>query len=183
MSKIKNLERQFRTLERKNAALDRLEDKAGCYNDGIISSFLLALLTSFVVAIIGLTLESLEFSYIDEANFVLMSIIGLGFLNVVFSLIVSLNVGRKVDEKKYKINKKYPFKRKDLMISLEDVDDYLKELESMSDEEVDQVPSFIVNEIIARKKEKEKKEISKNSIRLKEALLRKENQEMIIVND
>ncbi len=42
--------------------------------------------------------------------------------------------------------------------------------------------SDIINEIIGRKKEKETSEISRNSNRLKEAFLRKENKEIVIIN-
>lgn len=184
MNKIKRLEKQYRILNRKNKYIKNLNTTTDNYGNKLCIYFLCALIISFFISIIGVTLESRDFIYMSEANYILITIIMISFLRVFYSLFIAIKTNKRTYKKIKAINKKHTIEEEDLKISLEEVDVYLKDLELMSDEEIDKVPSFIIDEIIIQKKEKEKdnKKIQ-NSIKLKKEFLIRDSKEIYIVNN
>ncbi len=184
MNKIKRLEKQYRILNRKNKYIKNLNIKTDNCGSKSCISFFYALITSFFMSLIGSILDSIDFMYMSEANYILITIIMIPFLIVFYSLFIAIKTSKRTYKKIKAIKKKHIIKEEDLKISLEEVDDYLKDLELMSDEEIDKVPSFIVDEIIIQKKEKEKNNKKvQNSIKLKKEFLIRDCNQISIVNN
>lgn len=180
MSKISDLKTAYGRIEKRENKIKEIKDivqKKGdilsfSFAGWIVVAFLLLLIDFFVLLFNKFVFE------IGDPIKIIFIIIGLLFIVPTVSV---LNYGfgvLKAELKIKKINEEDQLRKSDLSISNEDVDLLLKELEDMTDEEVDDIPSFIVEEIIEKKKIKEEKIINSNSNKLKKASMREKTEKL-----
>ena len=174
MSKISDLKAAYDRIEKRENKIKEINDivqKKGEILRFSFSCWLIVAVLFLLIDFFVLLFNTLVFEIGDPAKIIVI-IIGLLsiaptvlVLNYVFGIL-------KAELKIKKINEDDKLRKSDLSISNEDVDLLLKGLENMTDEEVDDIPSFIVEEIIEKKKIKEEKTINSNSNKLKKASMR-----------
>lgn len=180
MSKILDLKAAYGRIEKRENKIKEIKDivqkKGDILNFSSVAWFMVTFLL-LVIDILVLCFNDFIFEIGDPTKIIAI-IIGLLFILPTISL---FNYGfgiLRAELKTKKINESDQLRKSDLSISIKDVDLLLKELENMTDEEVDDIPSFIVEEIIEKKKIKEEKIINSNSNKLKKASMREKTEKL-----
>lgn len=180
MSKISDLKAAYGRIEKKENKIKIVDDELQKKGNFLCFCFPFCFLLMFLLYLMGAAVTL----YQESSNFggTWSSQISIIILcPFIYLLYVSLNYFFNILVANFKIkeiNEEDQLRRSDLSISIEDVDMLLKELENMTDEEVDDIPSFIVEEIIEKKKIKEEKIINSNSNKLKKASMREKTEKL-----
>jgi len=180
MSRISDLKAAYSRIEKRENKIKEIKDIVQKKGDVLSFSFsgwiIVAVLLLFIDFFV-LLLNSFNFEIEDPTKIIFIIIASL----FIFPTLAVLNYGfgiLKAELKIKKINEEDQLRKSDLSISNENVDLLLKELEDMTDEEVDDIPSFIVEEIIEKKKIKEEKIVNSNSNKLKKASMREKTEKL-----
>ena len=180
MSRISDLKAAYSRIEKRENKIKEIKDIVQKKGDVLSFSFsgwiIVAVLLLFIDFFV-LLLNSFNFKIEDPTKIIFIIIASL----FIFPTLAVLNYGfgiLKAELKIKKINEEDQLRKSDLSISNEIVDLLLKELEDMTDEEVDDIPSFIVEDIIEKKKIKEEKIVNSNSNKLKKASMREKTEKL-----
>jgi len=180
MSRISDLKAAYSRIEKRENKIKEIKDIVQKKGDVLSFSFsgwiIVAVLLLFIDFFV-LLLNSFNFEIEDPTKIIFIIIASL----FIFPTLAVLNYGfgiLKAELKIKKINEEDQLRKSDLSISNENVDLLLKELEDMTDEEVDDIPSFIVEDIIEKKKIKEEKIVNSNSNKLKKASMREKTEKL-----
>ncbi len=196
MSKIKELEKNLRQLKRKEKAVRLLKKKKRKVSELPINCFVLFMVLTFLALTTSLTMGFVLKNelYIEWCSKGVLSVCMLSLSMWLSSEMVSNFLIKKIDKridkikelglgKKEVVNVKDLGKKEAVNIQEEDLSLYIKELSSMSDEDVNRIPSVIINEIINKKQELENKEANDMKNAEKLASIKIRNSEVMIENN
>lgn len=188
MSKIKELEKNLRQLKRKEKAVRLLKKKKRKVSELPINCFVLFMILNFLALTTSLTMGLMGFVlknelYIEWCSKGVLFVCMLSLLMWLSSEMVSNFLIKKIDKRIDKIKELGLGKKEVVNIQEEDLSLYIKELSSMSDEDVNRIPSVIINEIINKKQELEKKEAGDMKNAEKLASIKIRNSEVMIENN
>lgn len=184
MSKIKKLEKKLRQQKSKRKALFSLKKKRKRLEQIKMNWFILFFSTMLIFPF-----YLIFYVLLDGGKYI--ELIGKGLTIAFFITLVTWGLSeliayfleKKIEKKNDRINKFYCEEKISLKVDDEELPFYLEELSNMSDEEVNRIPSEIINKIIYKKQELEMKEANKGENTDKLDLIKIRNEKPLMVNN